>query len=125
MVLKRKDFVDFGLQLTNGCYNTYAATVTGIGPDSFGWDKGRIPRGQEAFFEKNGWYPMNSNYYLRPEVLESIYYAYRATGDPKYQDWAWTAFKAINATCRTASGFTEISDVNAAGGGTKRDNQGK
>jgi len=66
---------------------------------------------------------MNSNYYFRPEVLESIYYAYRATGDPKYQEWSWAAFKAINATCRTTTGFTEVSDVNTLGGGQKRDNQ--
>jgi mannosyl-oligosaccharide alpha-1,2-mannosidase len=120
---KRQDFVNFGLQLAEGCHNTYAATVTGIGPDSFGWDKNSVPKGQEQFFQKNGWYPMNSNYYLRPEVLESIYYAYRATGDPKYQEWSWAAFKAINATCRTTTGFTEVSDVNALGGGQKRDNQ--
>lgn len=47
----------------------------------------------------------------------------RITGDSKYQDWAWDAFVAINATTRTPSGFTSISDVNALGGGDKYNNQ--
>ena len=40
-----------------------------------------------------------------------------------YQDWAWDAFLALNATCRTDSGFSSISDVNAPGGGDKLDLQ--
>ena len=35
-----------------------------------------------------------------------------------YQDWAWEAFVAINATTRVGQGFSEISDVNAANGGS-------
>lgn len=35
----------------------------------------------------------------------------------------WNAFQAINATCRTDSGFAAVSDVNSAGGGFKYDNQ--
>ena len=35
-----------------------------------------------------------------------------------YQDWAWDAFVAINATTRTGQGFSAISDVNAAKGGS-------
>lgn len=39
-------------------------------------------------------------------------------GNPMYQDWAWNAFVAINATTRVGQGFSEISDVNAANGGS-------
>ncbi len=35
-----------------------------------------------------------------------------------YQDWAWEAFVAINSTTRVGQGFSEISDVNAANGGS-------
>jgi mannosyl-oligosaccharide alpha-1,2-mannosidase len=123
ITFNRADYIKFGLELADGCHKTYTAMATGIGPDAFGWDASRVPAQYVDFFKKNGWYPSNSGYYLRPEVLESIYYAYRVTGDKKYQDWAWDAFVAINATCRTGSGFTEVSDVNAAGGGQKMDNQ--
>ena len=35
-----------------------------------------------------------------------------------YQDWAWDAFLAINATTRAGQGFSAISNVNAANGGS-------
>lgn len=35
----------------------------------------------------------------------------------------WNSFKAINATCRTDSGFAAVSNVNTAGGGSKYDNE--
>ena len=34
-----------------------------------------------------------------------------------YQDWAWDAFVAINATTRVGEGFSEIENVDVAGGG--------
>ncbi len=49
--------------------------------------------------------------------MESIYYAWRATGDKKYQDWGWNAFLAINSTCRVSSGYSNVNNVNVAGGG--------
>lgn len=122
-VTKNQTLTDFGLALTDACHDTYSSTTTGIGPDSFSWDASKVPAAQAAFFKRSGYWVTNAVYDLRPEVLESYYYAYRATRDRKYQNWAWDAFVAINATTRTASGFSEISDVTVAGGGTKEDNQ--
>ncbi|BDD57335.1 maturation of Asn-linked oligosaccharidesprotein [Monascus purpureus] len=122
-VLDRSDFVDFGLELVNGCHDTYTQTVTGIGPEEFSWDSSAVPANQEPFYEKAGFYILDGGYVLRPEVLESIYYAYRITGDERYRDWSWEAFVAINATCRTDSGFSGITDVNAVDGGSMDDNE--
>ncbi len=44
--------------------------------------------------------------------------AHQIEGNTMYQDWAWDAFVAINATTRVNQGFSEISDVNAANGGS-------
>lgn len=34
----------------------------------------------------------NEKYYiLRPEVIESYFYLWRLTKDPKYRDWGWDA----------------------------------
>jgi mannosyl-oligosaccharide alpha-1,2-mannosidase len=110
-------YIDFGLALVDGCRATYAATATHIGPEVFGWDPALVPVDQEAFFAKNGFFITSPGYQLRPEVIESYYYAYRATGDTKYQDWAWEAFVAINATTRVGSGYSTVRDVNVEGGG--------
>ena len=120
LTTRNAGLVDFGLTLTAGCHETYTATTTQIGPDSWYWESptttnatdGGPPADQAAFYAKSGyWITDGGSYQLRPEVLESYYYAYRATGDPKYQEWSWDAFVAINASCRTGSGFSNLNNV--------------
>jgi len=62
-------------------------------------------------------------YILRPEVLESFYYAYKVTGDQKYREWSWNGFVNINKTCRAGSGYAELLNVNAPDGGGFNDFQ--
>jgi mannosyl-oligosaccharide alpha-1,2-mannosidase len=116
-ILGSREYFKFGLSLVDGCHETYAATTTNIGPEVFGWDPHTIPAGQRAFFAQNGFYILNTGYHLRPEVIEGYYHAYRATGNRKYQDWAWDAFVAISAATRVGSGYSTIQDVRAEGGG--------
>lgn len=136
LTLDRQDYIDYGLELVNGCHDTYLETVTGIGPEIFKWQDNVLPANvsnnvgppaaQAEFYQRAGyWIPDGgAQYILRPEVVESYYYAYRATGDSKYQDWAWAAFVAINSTCSVGDiGFAAISDVNVEGGGQKYDQQ--
>ncbi|KAF2125818.1 glycoside hydrolase family 47 protein [Dothidotthia symphoricarpi CBS 119687] len=121
--LKEDKYIAFGLELVDACHATYAATATQIGPEVFSWDPHTVPADQTAFFAQNGFYITNPAYNLRPEVIESYYYAYRATHDTKYQDWAWDAFVAINATTRVGSGFSSVNDVDVRGGGGYMDFQ--
>ena len=122
-VLGEQKYIDFGLVLTDSCHLTYNSTVTGIGPEIFSWNTTTLPANQTDFYNEHGFWIEDSFYDLRPEVIESYYYAYRATGNSMYQDWAWDAFKAINASARTPSGYSSFLDVNAPGGGEKDDNQ--
>jgi len=127
LVLDEPAYTEFGLALVEGCHDTYTSTETGIGPEVFAWQDGQhplnasnnppAPADQAAFYEKAGFWISSGNYVLRPEVIESYYYAYRATGDPKYQEWAWAAFENINKTCRVGSGYSSVKDVNQPGGG--------
>ena len=117
----------------NGCHETYRATATKIGPEVFRWQDSKLapnatnnqppPAEWADFYEEAGFWISASSYVLRPEVIESFYYAYRATGDTKYQDWAWDAFLAINKTTSAGVGFSSIDDVNAPDGGEKTDFQ--
>ncbi len=48
----------------------------------------------------------------RPETVESLFLAYRLTGDPKYREWGWTIFKSFDKHCRVPSGgYASIEDV--------------
>lgn len=54
---------------------------------------------------KTGRLVTNSLVYLqRPEVVESIFYLHRLTGDAAYQDWAWAIFQAIETHTRQGAG---------------------
>lgn len=123
--LGRQDYINYGLALTSGCHETYQNSLTGIGPERFSWDRSKILNNPTLlkFFDQHGYYVTNGYYVLRPEVVESYYHAYVITGDQKYRDWAWDAFVAINTTCRTASGYTSVSDVMQPNGGNKVDSQ--
>lgn len=118
-VLGRQDIVEFGLDLVAGCHEAYISTATGIAPEVWSWNTSAIPKKQNDFYQNNGFWISDSKYILRPEVMESYYYAYQVTKNPQYQSWAWDAFQSITAATQTSTGFSEIADVNTVGGGKK------
>jgi mannosyl-oligosaccharide alpha-1,2-mannosidase len=111
-VLGRRDFIRFGRHLVDGCHHTYANTATGIGPESFSWWAAEDTSRKPPYFKVE-----SSAYVLRPEVIESYYHAYRITGNPKYQEWAWDAFKAIEKYCKAEFGYSAINNINVVGDG--------
>jgi mannosyl-oligosaccharide alpha-1,2-mannosidase len=118
-ILNITRYIDFGLKITESCHEMYARTATGIGPETIIWPPASMTPEQESQFKTLGFGIRNANYQLRPETVESYYYAYRVTKDSKYQDWAWEAFVAIVAHTKTRNGFSPISNVNEVGGGWK------
>ena len=49
---------------------------------------------------------------LRPETIESLFLAYRLTGEQKYRDQGWRMFKAFEKYCRLpGGGYAGIADV--------------
>lgn len=51
------------------------------------------------------------NYPLRPEIIESAYYLYHCTHDPKYLAMGQTFFDSLVEYCRTDVGFAALSNV--------------
>ncbi|KAF8342750.1 glycoside hydrolase family 47 protein [Cantharellus anzutake] len=123
-LLNNKTILDYGLSLTDACINTYTSDVTGIGPEVFAytgvgtvsgnWTGGGEPSAfDQAFYNEHGFYVYNnySFYDLRPEVLESNFYAWRATGDVKYQKNAAAALQSILKNCKAPLAFAPIINV--------------
>ena len=58
----------------------------------------------------------------RPEAIESVWYMYRITGDPTWQETGWRMFEAVIAATQTEIGHSAIADVTSkekdAGGKT-------
>ncbi|THU94524.1 glycoside hydrolase family 47 protein [Dendrothele bispora CBS 962.96] len=122
-LLNNETIVNIGLELVEACWNTYASTATGIGPEVFEFisrdsfqPSDTVPnRQQRQFFEQHGFFITSSDYILRPEVLESNFYAWRVTGDTKYLDRAASAVASFRKFLRVDSGgYSGINDVNDA-----------
>lgn len=70
--------------------------VAGVEPDGFDYAAMKIVAPQ---------YP------LRPEIIESAYYLYHYTNDPKYLAMGTTFFDSLMKYCRTNYGFAGLEDV--------------
>ena len=126
MVTNNKTIVDYGLSIADAAGAIYHMTTTGLGGEFVTWKTTcDEPAGGDtkACDPKDAIHTADGRFRLRPEVLETWYYAYRATRDTKYREWSWAAFEAINQYCRTESGFSGIRNVNAEDGGGKSDEQ--
>ncbi|KAK0543005.1 hypothetical protein OC846_006559 [Tilletia horrida] len=118
--LGNNEIFQWGLKLAKSYYHTYNATASGIGPE--GWTfklKDGSLNGQsytnDAFSQKSGFSISSPPYNLRPEVIESLFYAWRLTGDPKWLDYIWDAFQSIKAHCSAPGGWAAaIDDVSKA-----------
>jgi mannosyl-oligosaccharide alpha-1,2-mannosidase len=123
--LERPHLVSFGRALLEGCRHTYNASASGIGPEVFSWKPSWFSspgfRNKTTFtpqtdlqkeqLHTTGFWVADPVYRLRPEYVESLFYAWRITGDLKYREWAWEAFAAIQRECRTRFGFATLADV--------------
>ena len=58
-------------------------------------------------------------YPLRPEIAESAYYLYAATGDVRYQEMGRAILESLVKYCRTDVGYAALKDVQTK---EKRDN---
>jgi mannosyl-oligosaccharide alpha-1,2-mannosidase len=118
MATHNQILVDFGLVIANTAGALYKHTASHLGSEwvhltsdcSSDW-------GEAHCSGYNSVRPADTSIQLRPEALETWYYAYRATRDSTYREWAWDMFLAMNKVCKTHTGFSAISNVSATDGG--------
>ncbi|KAI5838014.1 glycoside hydrolase [Morchella snyderi] len=123
--LGRDDIVQFGLDVIDACHEIYVGSTTRIGPEYFSW----IPAdtAPNATYEPQhetqykqlkslGYWVTDAKWVLRPETVESYFYAYRITGNKMYQEWAWDAFNAFTEAAEVEFGYAEVKDVTKPAG---------
>lgn len=132
-MLGRDDFLQRGLELAESCGRTYLGTATGIGPSHFGYrDKqGKlhgyrkvVSEGKEAFYREHGYFPMDNGGGHAPETIESIFYAWRVTGQQFWRDMGWEMFQSLRRFLDTKTGWAMMADVNDQAGDWE-DDQGE
>lgn len=110
----------FALALLEGCRHTYTSTPSKIGPETWSWipkfsydDPLYLPTNprQKKEAMDSGFWSTQPQYKGRPEYVESLFYAWRITGEQRYRDWAWEAFAAIEEHCKAPYGYAQLADV--------------
>lgn len=108
-----------GVELIDTCMATHD-TQTGLAPEIAHFRI--VGDGIDDSVAPADWYikgarpdappPFDARYILRPETVESIFIAFRLTGDPKYRDYGWAIFQAIEKHCRIpAGGYASVINV--------------
>ncbi|GAA5913944.1 glycoside hydrolase family 47 protein [Sporobolomyces salmoneus] len=113
-----------GKELLRTCVDTYFSSKTGLAPEIVNF---YTPRGSPSVSasepSNREWFinsrqltapepPIDARNILRPETAESLFVAYRVTGDPIYREWGWRIFEAFKKHCRLEEGgFASIRDV--------------
>ena len=85
------------------------------GSDDGNFTGDAITADQIAFNSQHGFYTTNGIYDLRPETLESNFYAWRVTGNPKYlanAEAALASFQKYLPVPNAPGGVAGIFDVN-------------
>lgn len=129
-LLDMPELCDLGIAAADGCHQTYNTTVTGLGPLYWGWYNASneqydpaedIDSAARAWASEYGYFIeyQDEEWALFPESIESWFYAYRITGDTRWQEYAWEVFLAINTTARNDVAFAAVNNVNMPFGGSQ------
>ncbi|KAJ1890875.1 hypothetical protein LPJ66_007232 [Kickxella alabastrina] len=115
-LLDDEETMELAHELLLSSYNTFSRMPTHIGPENFGFlpdgdDDSDLLLSQRNEIKKYGFYLERPYFLMRPEVIESIFYFYRITGDEMYADWIWKIWQGIKAHCEVEGGFAGLRDV--------------
>jgi len=108
-----------GTELINTCMDTHE-TATGLSPEIvyFRTKDNKGTTGRDWYIKEgySGQPSYDARYILRPETVESLFIAYRLTGDDRYREHGWGIFQSIEKYCRLESGgyvsILDVDDVN-------------
>ncbi len=101
-VLALSGDLDRARRLEDSAYKMW--TAFGIEPEEFDYVTNKIT---------------SPGYPLRPEIIESAFYLYRFTKDPKYLEMGKTIFESLVKYCRSDAGYAALRNVETK---EKRDN---
>ncbi|KAM9321965.1 endoplasmic reticulum mannosyl-oligosaccharide 1,2-alpha-mannosidase isoform 1-T2 [Pholidichthys leucotaenia] len=100
------DHMDLAMQLMETCHQMYKQMETGLSPEIAHFSL-QSSDGQDVVVK-----PADRHNLLRPETVESLFYMYRFTKNPKYRDWGWDILQSFNKYTKVSSGgYTSISNV--------------
>jgi hypothetical protein len=113
---KNDEDIKLAEELMKTCWGMYKVTPTGLAPEITYFHVDNPPRQWQGHLDPNWTPPVSSNMsdditadwrsdydihendvhnLQRPETVESLFYMWRITKDPKYRQWGWEMFEAF------------------------------
>lgn len=100
------DHMDLAMKLMETCHQMYKQMETGLSAEIAHFTL--LASDSHDIFVK----PADRHNLLRPETVESLFYMYRFTKDPKYRDWGWDILQSFNNYTKVPDGgYTSINNV--------------
>nr|CAB3263605.1 endoplasmic reticulum mannosyl-oligosaccharide 1,2-alpha-mannosidase-like [Phallusia mammillata] len=101
-----REHLELARDLMATCFEMYQNTPTGLSPEITYFNLAE--RAKEDLYIK----PLDRHNLLRPETVESLFYLWRITKDPKYREWGWDIAQAFEKHTKVASGgYTSVKNV--------------
>lgn len=88
--------------IANTCHESCVRTKSHLGPEAFVFSNQ---------VDAIAYGPNEKYYILRPEILETYFYMWRYTHDPKYRAWAWDFVEALEKYCKAEAGYSGLRNV--------------
>ncbi|KAJ1668642.1 hypothetical protein IW140_002070 [Coemansia sp. RSA 1813] len=112
-------YFSLAVDLLEGGYSVFDEMPSTLGAESIQFVRKNVPSDYQALssqaernqVDKYGFVLQRPYYVLRPELIESLYYMYRLTGDKIYGDRAWKIWQGIQRNCRVDNGYVGTADV--------------
>lgn len=101
-----EDHMVLAKQMMETCYQMYNQMETGLSPEivHFNMHQGSVRDIDVKLADRHN--------LLRPETVESLFYLYRFTKDPKYRQWGWEILQNFNKYTKVSSGgYTSVNNV--------------
>ncbi len=132
-LLDDPQLLQLGIEATDSCHQGYNQTLTGLGPIGWAWYNSsnlaydpldNNDSAERKTASKHGFYipDGDENWEFRPEEIESIFYAHRITGDPRWAEYNWQIFEAIQNTAKNDIAYATVNNVNMPFGGSMSNN---
>ncbi|CAA2983118.1 mannosyl-oligosaccharide 1,2-alpha-mannosidase MNS3 [Olea europaea subsp. europaea] len=101
------------------CVEMYSVTSTGLAPEIAYFNMEGESESGPGGGNKDSKYakdiiikPADRHNLLRPETVESLFFLFRITEDPKYREWGWEIFEAFEKYTKVDSGgYSSLDDV--------------
>lgn len=95
--IKAQEYLEFAEGMMNSCLQLYN-TTTGLGAEDVKFRNGEVKH-------------TGKRYLQRPEVVESLFYLWRATHDDRWREAAWSIAQAIETWCHVDGGYAGVMNV--------------